>query len=322
MVSKLEIHDRLVVGFRNYKEDDLNPLVFMTYDGGNGLSKRMETLRSWCGGRHYGYVDGIWTLIEENEPNIKTIDNSPVVGFKIKDWTSRSTTDNKLFDISDPRGFTIQVYIDNFFEMIQNDICDHGLFAGEYVWGRKDAKNWLVSTSNPVFHEARGRKETRETVGWIAPKVGDWIEGSDGYTNGKYFGKVWAVTYDYSYDYGYAYRYREAITPTYTVSITRDQKPWEMIVSLSSHSKFNVYFKRKFTKNDIVSPAKEEISFDPPYGDYTTLEEYYNHSSGQGCVAFIFKTKEEMMNASIETIKDQITKYLTRNAKKNNVIFK
>lgn len=112
-------------------------LAYMTYTDGSQkeFEKRKKTGLRWA----VSYVDRSPVQAEEHY-----IDNEPVSGFKIVGVKRRYSTDNKVFDIEDPRGFTVQVPAVNLLEIIENSTIVNGVIQEPCMWGRLNSGHILV----------------------------------------------------------------------------------------------------------------------------------------------------------------------------------
>ena len=64
----------------------------------------------------------------------KILDNVPISGFKIAGFATRYSTANKLFKISDPRGFDLEISVANMVELLHNGTVTNGEILGDYFW--------------------------------------------------------------------------------------------------------------------------------------------------------------------------------------------
>lgn len=72
-------------------------------------------------------------LLDENiKPKI--LNNDPLIGFKIVDTVTRCSTSNKLWRISDPRGFELEISTANMEEILMTGVVDRGVIVGECIW--------------------------------------------------------------------------------------------------------------------------------------------------------------------------------------------
>lgn len=119
------------------KNETGSPLAYMT---ANGTDKAAESRKAtgirWSGG--------------ENSAVLKTFQNVPVQGFAVVNWRGRYTTDNKVMEIQDPRGFKLQISIENFFEVLQEATITKGAISEKCIWLRDTGRNVLAVLNDDV----------------------------------------------------------------------------------------------------------------------------------------------------------------------------
>lgn len=62
------------------------------------------------------------------------VDNEPINGFTIVDFVSRSSTQNKLIRIRDPRGFKLEISVANLLELLGQCTVINGTFNTRCIW--------------------------------------------------------------------------------------------------------------------------------------------------------------------------------------------
>jgi len=62
-------------------------------------------------------------------------DNTPTVGISVAGSISRWSTSSKCIRVEDPRGFQLEITVENFIEIIRNCTLDKGVIQDEMVWG-------------------------------------------------------------------------------------------------------------------------------------------------------------------------------------------
>ena len=133
-----QVYDKLYV--RTRKDAPFStghPLAFMTYyENDSKFEKRKQTCDDWADGSRWNAETRRYEYPDPPEAEKHLIDNIFLEGFKIDSYDSRSRTDNKVFDILDPRGFTIQIYADNLIELILTNTIINGVIQGKFCWGR------------------------------------------------------------------------------------------------------------------------------------------------------------------------------------------
>lgn len=136
------------VGLQNYRksygEDNDYNIGFMTEHGDSAaLVKKMGTVDGWR---------------DKDLPPIIT-DNKPLTGFKVIGFSSRHMTDNKVARILDPRGFILEIYMDNFDDIIAENNINKGIIDAKMLWGRKNGKNVLVREDSKEYTDYLDKKK-------------------------------------------------------------------------------------------------------------------------------------------------------------------
>ena len=121
-----------------------NSLAYLTsYEDDAAFKKREKTGLDWA------------AAYSRNAPGhvVQGIifDNEPTTGFKLDDFAERSRTDNKLMQVSDPRGFSVEISIKNFFDLMVNSVIDHGAVQGVCVWGREGNNLALIPINSELY---------------------------------------------------------------------------------------------------------------------------------------------------------------------------
>lgn len=157
----MKYFDKLQVGIRGNKEKgysdrhtlytrssnqplDTNdfPLGYMGYFNHTKASENIsDSIRRWCNVKKENFV-----------PHI--INNVPVDGFRFVDYTSRYSTSNKYVVVADPRGFTLEIKIDNVLTLLQEAHIIEGEMHGYGIWLRKGADNFLTFVGGNTYEEA------------------------------------------------------------------------------------------------------------------------------------------------------------------------
>jgi hypothetical protein len=168
------------------------PLAFVTpYETDSAGKKRQETVDNWAETRYPKWVNGEYVHADPEQPPAHIIDNVPVVGFKITDVVSRYRTNNKFFEIEDPRGFSLQISAQNLFYLLSTVSLEKGVFTTPLVWGRQ-GENWLCPIEATTAHSAK------KSGGLVA---GDHIQvgGYEYLYHGKFFVTQAHYTTRYTY---------------------------------------------------------------------------------------------------------------------------
>lgn len=132
----MAIYDEYYVGLR--EDSDKLLLGYATYvDSTAAFKKRKDNVDSWAG-----------------RGNIQPIrfKNIPTEGFKVVGFDSRYSTSNKVFEILDPRGFKLQIYVPEFAKLLMNATIVNGEFQGKYLWARNGkGENYLISPDSDEY---------------------------------------------------------------------------------------------------------------------------------------------------------------------------
>lgn len=152
-----------------YKGQRLKGLAFITPEGTDqAATNRKRTVDEWA-----KHIPGKWQnnpeYDAEKNPHVcrqiyvhtgpddstyETFDNVPVEGFVLSHSVSRWSTSNKWFEITDPRGFRIQIAADNLVQVLHHGAIRKGKFTGKYVYGREGANNVLLPINSDIYKKA------------------------------------------------------------------------------------------------------------------------------------------------------------------------
>ena len=148
---KTHISKQLYVTCRESFDTEKFPLAFVTpYDKDTAEFKRRQgTADSWAG--------------YKNEKATKVfLDNNPIEGFSIDSVAHRYVTQNKLFNIKDPRGFTTQVSAENLFNLIGDSVIEYGKIKGEHLWARVAGQNILIPKDGEIYKNSFNAKTDKK----------------------------------------------------------------------------------------------------------------------------------------------------------------
>lgn len=124
--------EKMVVG-KDSGESTLG-YMFPWYEGARGL-KAIESIKKWG----------------SKDISIEKYDNTFINGFKIIGFDTRYRTDNKVINILDPRGFSLQIYMSSFFELLPYVTIVEGVIQENCKYLRSGAHNTLVAESCPAY---------------------------------------------------------------------------------------------------------------------------------------------------------------------------
>jgi hypothetical protein len=134
--------------FCGRKEKDA--LGFITPDGTDSAAKkRKDTVIHWTRG-----YSGNSEMKLDDPKHFFSFKNKPTSGFELAHCVSRCRTNNKLFQVKDPRGFEIQISAENLADICVEGGINNGHFIGSYVYGREGRDNVLLPIGSPIFQEA------------------------------------------------------------------------------------------------------------------------------------------------------------------------
>lgn len=144
------------------------------------LEKRRETVRGWVGRQNY-----------DNNTNI--YDNVPTKGFKVESFTSRYSTSNKFIKVSDPRGWIVDVSIENFVDLLSTTTVENGVFKDEIVYC--DGGSWLAVANDKRLLATSKKPSAKMNF----HDVGDIVDENDSGNKMVYLGKRGIVTAQVDY---------------------------------------------------------------------------------------------------------------------------
>jgi hypothetical protein len=131
----MKIPDEFFLGVKDFKKMD-------TFEFPKGMYRNLthskkdedsiDRIKHWCEGYHYrrGNNDPV-------PPNWKppVLKNESISGFKISGFQSRCSTDNKVVEVQDPRGFTLEIPVANLIELLATTTVENGVVKDKCVWG-------------------------------------------------------------------------------------------------------------------------------------------------------------------------------------------
>jgi len=110
------------------------PLAFMTpYEDNAAFEKRRKTVDNW--GKSPDGASSVGPFI---------IDNKLIKGFHFGSAIVRWNTGNKWVRIKDPRGFELEIPIENLVNLLATTTTISGEIQDECVWFREGSQNYLV----------------------------------------------------------------------------------------------------------------------------------------------------------------------------------
>lgn len=174
----------------NLGNSNLAYLTYLEYTKDGNLSsqtkKRLETGYNWavsgCGYTDNPYDYGM------------SIDNEPITGFYIGDSVSRWTTQNKLFRVIDPRGFTIEVSTGNIATMLHYTTVINGYIQEPCVYCYDCGQHFVLPINSELYQDIiqeianyeSAKQEVIKAKDLVIGKMYQMLSGDLGYYLGRF----------------------------------------------------------------------------------------------------------------------------------------
>ncbi len=184
---KIRIPSNHYVGLKH--GDSCSPLGEMIPEGTDQVTiRRKAKIDNWC------------KLSHGREP-LKpiTIDNFPIIGFKVYRWSCGNHRDNAtiIWRIKDPRGFEIELSALALSYLLEDCTIENGEILEKCVWGRFDSWNVLIPTTSKLYSDAeRNTSRLSKRVSLRNIKVGNHIVTLNG-ISGVYLGQQYFIVKKY-----------------------------------------------------------------------------------------------------------------------------
>lgn len=121
-----------------------NGLAYMSIID-KGHPKRKETGIQWANNFKYEWDRATRKhVLVENPPVELEFDNDPVTGIEIIESHERYSTSNQVMQLRDPRGFEVQIYINNLTSILKNVTIENGIINTPLKWGRRSGNIYLM----------------------------------------------------------------------------------------------------------------------------------------------------------------------------------
>lgn len=179
----IKIYDKLWYITDDTREDNLSYLCqYETTESGEvaaNVKKMQATGRGWIRG-------------ENKDKSGTIIDNIPTKNIYVGCSVSRWSTSNKLFRVTDPRGFTIEIPTDNLATLLHHTTVVKGVVQEECVWGKEGNNHILLPVNSEPYRLSREQQNVldNELISVKDIKVGDWVKFFGGDTEYYFFGRV------------------------------------------------------------------------------------------------------------------------------------
>jgi hypothetical protein len=182
---RIKIFDKLYVTFRRHGNSMPVAQLVNYIDNKTNLRIR-DRMDEWARWGSYG----------KDPLNSLTIDNKPMVGFRI----SRSQINDGWYQtpeyirIEDPRGFEVDITIPNMIMLTNDNALVNGEIMHECIWGRDNAVNVLLPVNSLPYREAVSNTDRQKTHVHVSKlKLGDHVTLKNG-QSGRYMGKLYSTS--------------------------------------------------------------------------------------------------------------------------------
>lgn len=161
--------------------------------------KRSDATQDW----HYEYDENgnpIVLYVQPAQEGSEAIyENKPTVGFYIGDSVERWSTSNKLFRVTDPRGFTVEVSTGNISTLLHHCSVINGVVQEECLWGRDGSNHVLLPVnSKPYLETLKKMDQLENVIPFKDLKPGDWVRMFEDGREYCYMGRIkmkWEATF-------------------------------------------------------------------------------------------------------------------------------
>jgi hypothetical protein len=155
----LTVPDKLYVGFQGkgtFDKENHTLAFAIAYNDTKAFEKSKSTVDNWAGynraSHHYDPVTRQSITIQpETDEGGVVIDNEWLTGFQFERSVSRWQTNNKYFEILDPRGFKLQITAENLGDLLLHSQIAGGALIGRFTWTRYKGAAYLVREDHPAW---------------------------------------------------------------------------------------------------------------------------------------------------------------------------
>lgn len=289
MTKITDVPDTYYIGLQAGSDLDREkfPLAFATPGGSDAAAeKRKRTVDEWSSRRRYvgKYPDGYLTTTPGPRYEMK---NDWMTGFAFNSITSRSRTDNKVFDILDPRGFSLQIYSDCMEDILLDGTIIKGEIQGECKWARSGGKMYLMVKNTPIHREWEEYIENKKAQAGTRMVPGDIIVyDTKGNHRQIYLGNVYKIQARFTDTTTRNYWSYHTANHIFKMNVEVDEKPWKALVSASDSSYNHLDVKRSWPKHmlkvghddELLELKLKEMKFDvvPALNDWQPITIYFS----------------------------------------------
>lgn len=173
----IKIHEKLWYVINPSRAEEEDNLAYMTHwEDNEAFRKRKVTGIDWASRKKWNYTTKQYEGPDAGEGVI--IDNIPVSGIYIGSSVCRWSTSNKLFRVSDPRGFTVEVPTDNIATLLHLTTVKNGIVQEECVWARDGSNHIILPVNSEPYLETLGKMDVLKNKLISVPelKSGDHVK--------------------------------------------------------------------------------------------------------------------------------------------------
>lgn len=186
-------------------------------------------------------------------------DNTPTTGFYVGSSVSRWSTSNKLFRVTDPRGFMVEVPTGNISTLLHHTTVINGVVDSECVWGREGNNHILLPINSEPYLITLDQMDTLQNklISVKDLKVGDWVKMFEDKNEYYYAGKLkgtWSIR---GYTSGGYWDRNRGTTHSEWVDV-KDEKWTDAFLRKTTYSGKVAYYVETFSKPKIVEIVRHE----------------------------------------------------------------
>lgn len=247
----IKIYPKLWYITDDTREDNLSYLCqYETTESGEvaaNVKKMQATGRGWIRG-------------ENKDKSGTIINNAPTKNIYVGCSVSRWSTSNKLFRVTDPRGFTIEIPTDNLATLLHHTTVVKGIVQDECVWGKDGNNHILLPINSEPYRLSREQQNVldNELISVKDIKVGDWVKFFGGDTEYYFFGRVklsWNVR-GHKPKYLYKYNPTEEYTDWHEIE---DSKYTNLFLRFHKYNDDGIFYAETPTNPKIVEVLRNEV---------------------------------------------------------------
>lgn len=250
----IKIYDRLWYITDTTREDNLSYMcqyeTTPTGEVASNVKKMQETGRGW---RKGGDKEGV------------IIDNTPTKNIYVGSSVSRWSTSNKLFRVTDPRGFTIEIPTDNLATLLHHTTVVKGYIQEECVWGKDGSNHILLPVNSEPYRLSKEKQAVLDNK--LIPvkdlNVGDWVRFFEADEDYYFLGRVkitWKlVGYERHKYWGSHYKRNQEIKEITDYYEIEDKQYTNIFLKFSEWKGEQHIYARTPTNPKIVEVVRNEV---------------------------------------------------------------